>query len=96
MLVGFSYFLSLSSLRDDIVVRRIYLINRFHTALISQISFKMGNVNTHRTIFFRVFAYGWSRLMVLAQKESCEIEPNHFTAYVCLSVTTEEPLLAFS
>ena len=29
-------------------------------------------------------------------KKSCEIEPNHSTAYVCLSMTTEEPLLAFS
>ena len=69
MLVGFSYFLSLSSLRDDIVGRRVYLINRFHTALISQFPLKMGKVNTHRVIFFRVFACGWSRLMALAQKK---------------------------
>jgi len=56
----------------------------------------MGKANTRGAIFFRVFACGWSRLMALGAKKSYEIDPNHFTAYVCLSVRAEEPLLAFS
>jgi hypothetical protein len=69
----------------------------------------MGKVNIHRVIFFRVFACGLvsidgtcagggerERESERERENTCEIKPNHFTAYVCLSVTAEESPIAFS